>query len=262
VISLGDNIYGDIATFLFGYKHTGDSDVDWRGKFFEPYEGVLRHIPFYPILGNHDGNETERRGDLTTYLDNFFFPQDRPARWYRFQFADLAEFFALDTTRSSESGPLRAVYLENSQQFQWMREVITTSGPPWKIPYFHHPVLSAGPRHAPFERELAHWVRLFQTAGVKVAFSGHEHNLQFCEVSDRSAGIRFVTSGAGGELRDGNILRKMKSAGVAGWAPQCHFLVVEIEGKTMRMTPVGYEEINVRNPDGGSLRMPLTLTLP
>jgi hypothetical protein len=262
IISLGDNIYGDVATFLFGYKHTGDEDVDWGTKFFEPYKPLLAQIPFYPVLGNHDGNETESRGDLTAYLDNFFFPGDKPARWYNFRFANLAEFFALDTTRNTESGPPRAAYLESGAQFQWMRQVIPSSKLPWKIPYLHHPPFNAGPRHVANHGNLEHWMKLFEASGVKVAFSGHEHNLQFSEANERSGGIRYVVSGAGGELRAGDVRRSMRAQNIAGWAPQRHFMVVEIEGKIMRITPVGAEKINVRNPDGGSIPMPLTVTIP
>lgn len=262
IISLGDNIYGDISTFLFGYKHTGDADVDWAGKFFEPYKPLLAQIPFYPVLGNHDGNETESRGDLAAYLDNFFFPGDKPARYYSFRFANLAEFFALDTTLNTESGPKRAAYLESGAQFQWMRQAIPSSKLPWKIPYLHHPPFSAGPRHASSYANLEHFVKLFQASGVKVAFSGHEHNLQISEANERSGGVRYVVSGAGGELRAGNIQRRMRAENIAAWAPQRHFLVVEIEGKTMRITPVGDQEIAVLNPDGGRIPLPLTIALP
>lgn len=262
VMSLGDSIYGDLSTFLFGFKHTGDADVDWQGKFFEPYRELIGHIPFYPVLGNHDGNETENRGDLAAFLDNFFFPNDKPARHYSFRYGNLAEFFALDSTMNTTAGPRRAAFFENGPQFQWMREAIPSSKTPWKIPYFHHPPFNAGPRHGASLGDLEHWVRLFESAGVKVAFSGHEHNFQFSEVNARSHGIRFVVSGSGGELRAGDVRGRMRAANIAGWAPQFQFLVVEIDGKTMRITPMGFEPINVRNPEGGSIPMPLVVNLP
>lgn len=262
VMSLGDSVYGDLSNILFGFRHTGREDVDWAGKFFEPYKPLLAHIPFYPVLGNHDGNETESRGDLFTFLDNFFFPGDKPARYYRFNYAGLVDFFALDSTRNTESGPLRSAYAENGEQFQWIKSQMPGATAPWKIPYFHHPPFNAGPRHAASYRDLEHWVRLFQSSGVKVVFSGHEHNFQYSEVNDQSSGIRFVVSGAGGELRAGDVRGRMRASNIAGWAPQFHFLVVEIDGKTMRITPVGPREVSVRNADGGAVTMPLVVTLP
>ncbi len=262
VITTGDNIYGDLTNILFGIRHTGSEDVDWQSKFFEPYQGLLSSIPFYPTLGNHDGNETEKHADLRAYLDNFFFPGDKPARYYNFQYGGLAEFFALDSTLNSESGGARAAYLENGPQFQWMRQVMPASKLPWKIPYYHHPVFNAGPRHVASKRELQHWMTLFQSAGVKVTFNGHEHNFQFSEVNAESGDVRYVTSGAGGELRAGNVLGRMGRSNIAGWAPQNNFLVVEIDGKTMSITPLGFEEVHVKNAQGGRFQVPLTVTLP
>ena len=260
VLTVGDDIYGDLHTFIVGFRHTGDSDSDWATKFFQPYQNLLKQIPFYPTLGNHDGNETERRGDLTTYLDNFFFPSDEPARWYEFQYANLAHFFALDSTRNTESGSPRAAYSPEGQQFQWMQRVIPAAKTPWKIAYYHHPVFSAGPRHAAAYDDLKHWIDLFAKSGVQVVFNGHEHNFQFSKVNPLSGGVQFVTSGAAGELRKGDVRGHMEKANIEGWAAENNFLVVEIQGKTMHITPVGFENIVVQNASGRKIPMPLVVT--
>ncbi len=262
VLTLGDNIYGDISTFLFGLKNTGSEDRDWQRKLFEPYQQILARVPFYPTLGNHDGNETENRADLRAYLDNFFFPGDKPARWYQFSYAGLADFFGLDSTMNTESGPPSAQYLAGQPEFKWMQQVIPASKAPWKIPYFHHPPFNAGPRHTPSYRELQHWVELFGNSGVKVAFQGHEHNFQVSEANQLSRGIRFVISGSGGELRTPDVTKKMAKANIAAFSAQNEFLVVEIEGKTMRITPVGYEPIRVTDQKGAVVPMPFVITLP
>ena len=263
ILTTGDNIYGDVSSFLFGVKNTGNEDSHWARKFFEPYREILAQIPFYPTLGNHDGNETERHGDLDTYLDNFFFPGDQPARWYTFTFGGgLAQFFGLDSTMNTDSGSPRPAYLEDGEQFHWMQRVMSTSTATWKIPYFHNPPFNAGPRHTPSYRDLLHWIRLFQQSGVKVVFNGHEHNFQFSQVDAESGGIQFVTSGSGGQLRDGNIASKLQKANMAGFAPQNQFLVVEIDGKTMRITPHGFEPIKVSNASGQAVPMPLTVIAP
>lgn len=262
VITTGDNIYADFRTRFFGIKGSGSDDADWANKFFEPYQRLLAHIPFYPSLGNHDGNETERHGDLRAYLDNFFFPDDKPARYYNFQYADLAEFFALDSTLNTESGTARPAYLENQPQFQWMRQAVPASRLPWKIPYYHHPVFDAGPGHNPSYRDLLHWIRLFQSAGVKVVFNGHEHNFQVSQANGTSGGARYIVSGAGGELAGGNVQSRMNGANIAAAAMQNHFLDVEIDGKTMSITPLGYEPIAVRDSSGNTVPLPLKITIP
>ena len=262
MLSVGDNVYGDIRGMGFGFRHTGASDQDWGSKFFEPYEPLLASIPFFPSLGNHDGNETERHRDMDAILDNFAFPQNKPGRYYVFTYGNLAQFFALDSTSNTESGPMRPNYLEDSLQFRWMQSEFAKPHPLWVIPFFHHPMFTAGPEHPPSLEQLRHWFALFVASGVKVVFSGHEHNFQASEVSPATGGIRFFVSGAGGELRTGNVQKKMKSAHIEAWAEQNHFLEVSIDGKTMQVTPLSYQPLDIVNADGGTVPVPFTVTVP
>ena len=262
MLSTGDNIYGNVSSFLLGILHTGAQDADWEPKFFRPYEPLLGRIPFFLTLGNHDGNETEAQGDLAALLDNAPFPRDQPARYYTFTYGGLAQFFGLDSTKNTESGPTQASYLEGGPEFRWMQQEFAKPHPAWVIPYFHHPVFSAGPLHVPATYELQHWINLFAASGVKVAFSGHEHNFQVSEVNEASHGIRFITSGAGGELRAGSVRKKMKRSNIAAWAPENHFLLVEIDHKTMKVTPISFTEMKVQDADGHRVPLPITITLP
>jgi tartrate-resistant acid phosphatase type 5 len=262
LLSLGDNVYGDVRGLSFGYVHTGASDQDWGSKFFDPYQPLLAAIPFFPALGNHDGNETERHRDLAAILDNFAFPQNKPARYYNFTYGGLAQFFALDSTSNTESGAARPDYLEDSAQFRWMRAEFAKPHPLWVIPYFHHPMFTAGPDHPPSLEQLRHWFTLFTNSGVKVVFSGHEHNFQASEVSPATGGIRFFVSGAGGELRKGNVQKNMQQAHIQAWAEQNHFLEIDIDGKTMQVTPRSYEPLNIVTSDGAAAAIPFTVTLP
>lgn len=262
LLSLGDNVYADLRGRAFGFGHSGASDEDWGSKFFQPYQPLLGSIPFYPALGNHDGNETERHRDLDAILDNFAFPQNKPARYYTFTYGGLAQFFALDTTSNTESGPSRPGYLEDSPQFHWMQSEFAKPHPLWVIPYFHHPMFTAGPEHPPSLEQLRHWFALFTGSGVKVVFSGHEHNFQASEVSSTTGGIRFFVSGAGGELRRGNVQKNMRKAHIQAWAEQNHFLEVDIDGKTMKVTPLSYQPLNILDAAGAAVAIPFTITLP
>jgi tartrate-resistant acid phosphatase type 5 len=261
VITTGDNLYGTLG-FTLRFRDTGDEDDEWESKFFAPNEQLVARVPFYPSLGNHDGNETESRADLLTYLDNFFFPGNTPGRYYRFSFGGLADFFALDSTENSEEGSPRPVYLEGSEQHRWLEKNLSESRVPWKIPYFHHPPFNAGPRHPAVARELKHFLDLFKANGVKVVFTGHEHNFQFSQKNGETDDIRYVVSGAGGELRRGNVQSEMPAAQIEGWAPSLHFLLVEIEGKEMRITPKSSGALTVMDRSGRPIPMPLPISAP
>jgi hypothetical protein len=134
--------------------------------------------------------------------------------------------------------------------------------PLWVIPFFHHPPFTAGPLHSPSLEQLQHWVKLFAASGVKVVFNGHEHNLQVSEANDRTSGICFIVSGAGGELRTGNVRANMKRAGIRAWADENHFLVVEIEGKTMKVTPLSFGPMKIVDGEGHPVTLPITITQP
>jgi hypothetical protein len=261
ILTVGDNIYGHLG-FTLRYGDTGDEDDEWEKTFFGPYEPLIARVPIYPTLGNHDGNETEGRGDLTAYLDNFFFPGAQPARYYRFNYGGFADFFGLDSTSNTEQGPPRPVFLEDGQQYAWLKKNMMESRVRWKVPYMHHPPFNAGPRHPAVSQELKHFLDLFKEIGVAVVFSGHEHNFQFSEKSSETNGIRYVISGAGGELRSGNVRGEMKRAHIEGWAPQLHFLSVEMEGDEMRITPVSFEKVKVMDNSGKEIKMPLVITAP
>ncbi len=257
VLTTGDNIYAD-TFFGLPWRNSGNQDAHWEKKFFAPYRELLSAVPFYATLGNHDGNESESRGDLPVCLDNFFSPGGKPARYYRFAFGDLAEFFALDSTRNQETGPPRPEYLEDGAQSRWLRESLAASRAAWKIPYFHHPPYTAGPRHSPAREALAHWIRSFEEHNVRVAFHGHEHNFQFTDPG-QTGGVTYVVTGSGGQLRKGNIQRRLETAKIAGWAGQHQFLVVEVDRREVRITPRSWEPVSGRGPAGQPAPLPLVI---
>ena len=261
VITTGDNIYASMrmGSLLLG---SGDVDWHWETKLFQPYERLLAEIPFYPSPGNHDGNEGEHGEDLAVYLDNFFFPQNKPARWYTFSFGGLADFFALDSTGNTEQGPPRPAYAPDGEQFRWLVNALPRSQTRWKIPYFHHPPFNAGPGHPASLDDLRHFTALFERSGVKVVFNGHEHNLQFSAQDQATGGICYVISGAGAELRPASVIPDMEKAHIAGWAGQNHFLLIEIRGEIMSITPISYEAMRVRDKNGRPVPLPIVVRLP
>ncbi len=206
--------------------------------------------------------DTPYRYEVVLGLDNFFFPGGDAARYYLFSYGGLADFFALDTTAITGGGRPAPSLAPDGEQFLWLANALASSKAPWRIAFFHHPPFTAGPRHEASLEVLLPVVDLFEKYGVPVAFTGHEHNLQFSRRNQQTRGTLYVVTGSGGELRRGDVRSRMADAQVAGWAPQHHFLLVEIEDRQMRITPLGYASIQVRDAGGKSLPMPVLLDLP
>ena len=245
-ITTGDNIYGKQLGFTV--RNSGNSDSHWQGKFFEPYRELLRHIPFYPSPGNHDGDDTEKKGDFAVYVDNFFLPplpawEGSTANYYGFSLAGLADFFSLDSTKNKMPSGGKA-FTQNGPQHRWTLERLEASKAPWKIVYFHNAAYTAGPKYNPVKR-LRYLEPALAQAGVQVVFNGHEHNFQVSEPSE-TGGIQFIVSGAAGALRVGNIQKRLGQKGIAAWAAVGHFLLVEIEGDEMRIQAIGVDGRAVR----------------
>ncbi len=166
--------------------HTGDlvedgySEYDWR-VFIKITCELRERMPFYPCLGNH-----ERESPY--YFKLFDLPGNE--QWYYVDYFDT-RFIALDTNVEFEVG---------SEQYEWFEKAL--QGCPYSriITYFHHPPFSL----VGYNPEIAKKVRdnlvpLFETYGVDMVFSGHDHTYQRFLVN----GIYYiVTGGGGGELHD------------------------------------------------------------
>jgi predicted phosphodiesterase len=193
VIMLGDNLYGS------------ERPQDFVKKFEAPYKILLdAKVAFYASLGNHDDPN-----------QRFYAPFNMAGkRYYSFKKGNV-RFFALD---SNYMDPV---------QLAWLESELKASGSDWKIPYFHHPLYSAG-MHGSQTDLRATLEPLFLKYDVDVVFSGHEH---FYQRIKPQKGIQYFVSGAAGELRPGDLRPSALTA--AGFDTDRSFMLVEVAGKEM-----------------------------
>jgi hypothetical protein len=193
-ITVGDNMYG------------GQDPSDYERKFVLPYKGLLdAGVMFYGSLGNHD-----RPAQRFFKLLNM-----NGERYYTFT-RGPAQFFAIDST------------LMTQEQLRWLERELVESRASWKIAYFHHPLYSSGRRHGPELVLRGALEPILAAHGVQVVFTGHEH---FYERLTMQNGIQHFITGAGGQLRRGNIRRSTQTA--AGFDQDNSFMVVELTDDTM-----------------------------
>lgn len=209
VLLLGDNIYPNGSPSLF------------LTKFEKPYATLLQlGVRFYAVLGNHD----VALGRAAQIKYRHFNMGGRP--YYSFIKGDgLVEFFALDSTNMT------------GEQLRWLETALSTSKAQWKIAYFHHPIYSSGRKHGSNLRLRALLEPLFVRYGVTAAFSGHDHVYQRTPLQQ---GVQYFVSGAGGQLRRGNLNRRSPLV-VAGNDQVNSFMYVEITRERMTYRAVDAE---------------------
>ena len=197
VITVGDNLY------------RSQRAQDFVRKFESPYKPLLdAGVKFYASLGNHDSREQTRYK---------LFNMDGKL-YYSFKASkQSARFFALETTSL------------NPDQVAWVQKELADSREDWKIPYFHHPPYSSGERHGSQSSIRQVVEPLFLKYNVSVVFTGHDH---FYERIKPQQGIVYFVTGAGGQLRRGNIDR---STGLTakGFDTDYSFMIAEIDGDEM-----------------------------
>jgi 3',5'-cyclic AMP phosphodiesterase CpdA len=146
---------------------------------------LKRGVRFQAILGNHDarhGREAE--------INYPHFNMNGKAYRSFVKGDGLVEFFALDSTHMTR------------EQLSWLEGALSASKAPWKIAYFHHPIYSSGITHGSDTKLRTLLEPLLVKYGVVVGLSGHDHTY---ERTKPQQGVQYFVSGAGGQLRKGDI---------------------------------------------------------
>jgi len=102
---------------MVAYGHHKD---DWTDEFFKQAQNLMRHIPLYPAIGNHEMNDEK-------YYQYFNRPYDDA--FYTVKKGDLRLIFA-DTNKDM---------LQGSEQYRKLEETLATCKERWKIVIHHHP---------------------------------------------------------------------------------------------------------------------------
>jgi len=270
ILTAGDNIYAGrrILGLPVLASNTGDEDDDWFFTFFQPYRYMINRVPVYPCIGNHDTAETEEHDDRDQLLDNMYIRErlaidessDRssidPGLFYRFRYGRDVEFICLDTSKEGFFHGKRL--FEYPKHRAWIERTFTDPDPvKWRLPFCHHPPFCAGPQHRNTDR-MEQLLPLFVSGGVRVVFSGHEHNFQHSFVD----GIDYFVTGAGSKVRKGTP-DAFAQAHTVTWDDSAHFLLVTIDGDSMTVRAIGelndsgLSDLSRHTPDGAGVLGPI-----
>ena len=223
----------DLVLFTGDNVSTGRCDWQWDEDFFGQRPELFATIPFYPVIGNHEG-------DCALY-DAIFYGPDRGT------FRNYAQ----------QIGPLLVIGIDGRDDWwpdgelaAWLEESLRHSTARFSFLASHYPPYSSGPHGAldyygrPVEMQARLGrqtiLPLLDKYRATAMFCGHDHDY---ERSELPSGLTIVVAGASGAP----IYKKVDDAAIqnpfsAAFASLHHFCLVEIDGDTCQMqalTPRG-----------------------
>jgi hypothetical protein len=190
VLMMGDNMYG------------GEAPKDFEKKFSKPYKILLdTKVKFYATLGNHD---------LALQVNYVNFNMNGK-EYYRFKKGNVA-FYSLNSN-----------YMD-PKQVKWLESELAKDTSDWKICFFHHPPYSSAKKHGSDDQLREVVEPIFIKYGVNIVLSGHDH---VYERIKPQKGIYYFVSGAGGQLRSGDV-KDSSPLTEKSYDRDMHFMLFEV----------------------------------
>jgi predicted phosphodiesterase len=168
ILNLGDVIH-----------NTG---VNQWAKFDNIAGDLADRIPYYPVVGNHDGLQA-----YLNYFNNLPTNGDGTGRYYYVE-DENSIFIFLDISDVNN-----ACNSYNDQKV-WMENVLDQhEDKKYKFVSFHLPLITTGGRGVPFNCRST-YNPIFESRGVDIVFAGHIHAYERFEIN----GVQYIISGGAG----------------------------------------------------------------
>ena len=202
LLMLGDNAYND------------GTDAEYQAAVFDTYPEILRQIPVFSTLGNHDGHTADSDTQTGPYYDIFNLPRNGEIgglasgteAYYSFDYANI-HFVCLDSYETSRS--------PTGTMLTWLESDLAMNVQPWVIAYWHHPPYSKGSHNSDTEGRLIDMrenaLPILENWGVDLVLSGHSHSYErsylldshYGDSSTLNSAIHILDSGDGNPIGDG-----------------------------------------------------------
>ncbi|MCP4334702.1 MAG: DNRLRE domain-containing protein [Gammaproteobacteria bacterium] len=169
ILMLGDNAYDD------------GLDIEYQDAVFEMYPNLLRHIPVWSTLGNHEGHSADSASETGAYYDVFSLPKNAEAgglasgteAYYSFDYGNV-HFISLDSYETDRS--------LGSPMMTWLENDLAATSAMWIIAFWHHPPYTKGSHDSDLEANLIDMrvkaLPILESYGVDLVLTGHSHSYE------------------------------------------------------------------------------------
>lgn len=216
----------DFAILTGDLVDRGTDEGEWE-SFFDIAGPLLRQLPIFPAIGNH---EYARAGKgAAAFMQFFRFPvagESEPT-WYSFDIG-AAHFVALDSNQ-----------YKTARQLAWLDRDLKEArkrGQRALFVYAHEPPFSSG-IHGDNSIAIRDYVPVFERYRVSMFFGGHDHDFERGRVDTFDY---VITGGGGAELRNarcGVPGKKSCPPRVLAFANDHNYVMVELLPSLFRVCP-------------------------
>ncbi len=180
VLMLGDNAYND------------GTDAQYQAAVFDTYPEILRQLPMWSALGNHDGRSADSNSQTGPYYDIYNLPafaeigglSSGTEAYYSFDYANI-HFICLDSYETDRS--------VNGTMMTWMENDLALNTLPWVIAFWHHPPYTKGSHNSDTEGRLIDMrqnaLPILEDMGVDLVLGGHSHSYERSYLLDGHYGL-------------------------------------------------------------------------
>ena len=173
---------GDVWLMLGDNAYSSGTDDQYQAAVFNTYPELLRTIPVWPTLGNHDGLSANSGAESGPYYQIFTLPRTTVVgsgaisgteAYYSFDYGDV-HFVVLDShdTPLTVGGPM----------LTWLEDDLQSTDRKWVIAYWHHPPYTKGSHDSDNESRLIAMrekvLPILEDYDVDLVLSGHSHSYE------------------------------------------------------------------------------------
>ncbi|MBL9185220.1 MAG: metallophosphoesterase [Verrucomicrobiaceae bacterium] len=189
----------DLCLMLGDNAYNSGTDSEYQAAVFNMYPTMLRKMPLWSCLGNHDANNGSTSSTAVfPYFDMFTFPTagecggvaSGTERYFSFDYGNI-HIINLDSQTSSRA-TIESTGSDGAMA-AWLRNDLAGITATWIIAIFHHPPYSKGSHDSDVESQLVQmrerFTPILEAGGVDLVLTGHSHSYERSFFIDGHTGL-------------------------------------------------------------------------